>query len=71
LQYTFKADLVCQVEDDQDTVCFFEIIFGEAEKLLLACCVPNADCDFLVVDFDNFFFKGESEGGGVELCEGI
>ena len=66
---TFEASLICEIKYHDDTVCLFEIVFGQWKKFLLTSCVPDTDCDFVIVDDDNFFFQSESQSRRVILIE--
>lgn len=67
---TLKTVLIGKVEDDEDPVCFFEVVFGQGEELLLASRVPNAEGDFVIVKMQDFFLQAEAQSRSVEVTEG-
>jgi hypothetical protein len=51
---TLETVLVSQIEYDKNSVRLLEIVFCQGKEFLLACCIPNAKRDLIIVQGDYF-----------------
>ena len=68
---TFEAVFVGEVENDENSICLFEIVFGEGEELFLPGGIPNAHRNLMIIHLDNFLVEVQSECRGVEMAKGF
>lgn len=66
---TLETVLVCQVEYDQDSVRFLEIVFRQWKEFLLARSVPNAKRDLIIIQSNNLLLQTEPQRWSVKMAE--
>ena len=66
---TLEAVLVGQVEYNQDSVRFLEIVFRQWKEFFLARSVPNAKRDLIIIQSNNLLLQTEPQRRSIKMAE--